>query len=518
MSFHKAISDSLFNQQTSVKIDVLSGLHERGALDLDVLDEHGETLLGHMSKRQALPPEIIDFLDGIGRSDVYAQPKQGSFSLLDQHLRWLEQSTAKTTKIDDTLARMIARVDRSWWLGQDNHGDDPGSAMVATLAQCKCSHLSLTALWNRGVATDARLGLPDRPLAVRGLSAQSAFQAYLDTGADLSAPLDLSGNSPAIWRVILAQSDEVKDLVKETVDRGRIEPGQGGRDLYLKDLRLMRSNRADMIKHLFSRPDWQEIHNCYGTPAWLYAVSQRGDVLGELIERKRKRPDFAQRDHRGRSAWFWGLLRGALNPKEPELLARVMEELPPERYLPDSQGRGIMTQIAAQVLATGKTPQNLMSFMAMLDGQSDEVLFAGLDEVDFSVALPRTHNGGSDLQCPPLMGLALLCTPRANAFLTPSQRGHIVATTLLNDIYMNSYYKDQWLSVMDKQPHLLEPLSWPEPDTVRLHLRDRNEYNGGERMLALSKALRGRWQMDWQAQEIGKHTTPAAGRSGRPRF
>lgn len=511
MDFHDALEQALRTDSAKISVGVLSGLHERGALDLDGIDGDKLTLFDRIMLHRPLATDHIQFLDSIGRSDVYAAPGDEGWSLMDRQLWFVVKNQIEGDAC--ALALMIDKVQAQWWRTHDHPKGDEATTVVAALSPLSHAALPLRALWRRGVDPHGRLGNKERLIAVQYMTRADTVEAYIHAGGDLNAPAMLAaGKDYAMWRPIMKRCDALVDTFSDANVRGLIDSDQFELDHYLKKAHLARKNISEMMKVITTRDDWHEATTHTGGPVWMDLVHSRRDLLDVFIGRKRKRPDFSQRDSEGRTAWHLACVRsGGMD----EAMFNLLDgEIPHQQHMLADNGDGLATQVLKTIVRRNKIPAGtIQAVLGLREKVGDSLLLAKIEQVDLTSSYMRA----GDAAWTPDALFELLECEATHARLTPEQRGHIIAGCILGEKQLNYKSQKLWKQMLQQgdlvRSFLHLGVHWPDVDHARLqqytqvHARDFSVLDG--------QPLLEQWVSCLQRQHIAKGTVEATKSAGQ---
>lgn len=517
-SFQSALVSAMVKLTAGQQVDLLEGLHQRGALDLDTANENGANLLEALSEQTFASPGLVGFLDRIGRSDLYAKPASGTWRIMDQQLlRWLPTSGIDYAERDQALAMMIAKADPGWWKALDISGDDEGSFAankIAKLENKACE--SLRSLWNRGVDVHARRG-PTRILAVASMRREEILDYYLAAGGRLDVNTEELVLKPVpFWRS-LAQSayHRLGGEIYRWAKQGNADLGLLETDNELRGVSLAKKNVVEMSKKLTGIKDWPHTQLMDGTPAWLWALSLRGETLKILLDKKKQQPNLQDRDLRGRGIWFWAFTH--IHPDQATL-EKLNLLIPGEANMRDPQGRGLITQLLEHAgnapfkkgISKWCNPLSLLSW----DGVKDRgALLDGLEQVDFlPLIIQATVSDNYQLPAP-LYQLAI--NPETRTALTPTQRGICLCAASIFYKRMDEAGQKEWRSKREAIWADCEALGvvWPKMEPFE-KIMQTMQLNSPRNLLEINI-----WKTGRERQEIADHTLPSGhGRMGSRRI
>ena len=344
-NFHTALVQVLKSEAPLVKVAVLQGLYDRQALDLDIVNEEGRNLLEALCQTEPLCQEVIEFIDAIGRTDLYANPHNGKWALMDQQIKWCQSYSSSWEKRSQTLAKMIDRVQEQYWASYDQDNSDNGSSLTRKLSKLgEHAAAPLTSLWQRGVDPHARMA--NSEMAICPISTNDALNAYLYAGGNLEelTYLDtLYPNTYPVWRHLYDRTGGLYPSLQKEAAKGNISVEMLKFDEYGKHVKDARGNQAEMTKRIIQHSNWNTVKQYNGTPFWLYTLSLRSDLLDNYLERKRKRPDFSEKDPFGRSVWFWANIQGF--QQNPSLVDALRQELSDDFSVLNNKEEGLYVQI-----------------------------------------------------------------------------------------------------------------------------------------------------------------------------
>lgn len=359
-TYQQTIGYALAYSSVPAACQMLQVMHHRGTLDISERDEDGYNVIDRFLERASLCAAMLDTIDALEASESYTQPHEGRFIAMDRQIAWVRQPGAHGAvrhssqgayekRPDEALARMVECVDEQWF---QEKGWAYGAKQVARLVACPQNvPAALDACWKRGV--DPNVRKPDSALAIDKIQHVEAFKRWIQAGGDVNARVSDARNYP-IWQLWADRADREtsgrKQIshIREAVE-GRVDETDLHDACQFMVARRCRSSQADMLKTLNGIEGWMHKDRYTGTPIWLAAVRLRPALLDNLLDRKRARPDFTQRDAAGRSAWF-----AAIACRVDETFDKLEAQAPFETMARDSKGRGLLAQIVASQGGLGK--------------------------------------------------------------------------------------------------------------------------------------------------------------------
>jgi hypothetical protein len=425
-SYQASLVASLVKLHPTQQVSLLEGLYRHGALDLDAVNEKGLNLIEAMLDETNASADLVHFMDRIGRSDLYAQPGNNTWHIMNKQLmRWMTTASVNSNERDASLSLMINQVDPGWWKHFDGEYDDEGSVAASKLTRLESRGVqSLRSLWARGVDLHCRYG-KDRALSVSLMRREEMLDCFLEKGGNLD--LDTYENkTPSIplWRHLSQNSPQ--QLGWSILEMRKSDPLQStlwNNDQLLREVSSNKKSLSKMTKKLFEAADWPHTKRLDGTPAWLWAMSLRGETLKVFLDRKRNSPTLTERDAQGRGAWFWALTN---TTPDPDALDKLNQVLPAHIYAKDSQGRGLITQLL-DYAAQPPFIKEVTKWHALLDLLSWDkitdrsILLDGLDGVDLAPLFANAAVSENYSRPKPLY--ELLINPETRAAMNPTQRG-----------------------------------------------------------------------------------------------
>lgn len=509
--FHQALIQMFKTQPPEVKVSVLSGLYQRNVLDLDIENDKGLRFLDALCLSESLHPDIIDFINHIGRPDLYAQPHYGKWIIADQQIRWSKEYIGSPLPRSQTLSKIIDQVNEQYWLQKDKPNADPGSTLMYILGKLPHeTHLPLVSLWKRGVHPEARLS--SSWLAAASIHLHHTVNAYQEAGGNLEADAFFPSyhkDTYPLWRHIYEKNTNLVSTFSALADSQTISKSLFEIDQYGKEVVNVSGNHSEMVKKIIQRSDWNTLKRYNNDPFWLYTLQTRPELFETYIERKRKRPNFKEQDHLGRSVWFWANTTGYQDQNTFHLLH---QEAPDEDLIYDHKGQGLGVQLL-QFWVNQKTSIDYATIP--YSSLSHDQLWSKVDQLPIQQQYKKSieenqfkltsSNNTDNLYEAWLLHLALHCKPTDR--LTPEQRGYLAASIVLHSGFA-SYGKMSRLTELVKETGVecLQQLThqsivWPEPSIELIEKRKINSYPFDQEKINF---YLNQWESIYQKQKLEK--------------
>lgn len=498
--YHYALVEALVKLTSQQAVDLMEGLFEAGALNLDARNEQGLNLLEAYALKSMVAPCVVEFLDRIGRSDLYTEKGQHSWLVITQQLKRWAPVGGNWQQSDQALAMMINKVEPNWWRSMDRPGDDEGGRLYVQIANMKeKSNHSFASLLKRGINPNARVG-NSRTLTASTIREEPQLLAYLQVGGNLENAVEIGGEVP-LWRHLAEHAPHISEgFLNQSTPPSTHFVIQ--KDRLVRQVRNHRKNLVEMHKQLKSLPDWPSTLRFDGTPVWLWALSFRPDILSHLLQVKRRAVDTSARDRQGRSMWFWA---HKTSEADADTFAVIQQYLPLDQTVLDHQGHGLITQLFKQDLLRNtdtKSWNNPIKLLELHDGDP-QYLLAGIEEINLNRAFLKLN--GDNHPNLARMFCSLIRHDETRKRMTPEQRGMCLCAA---SIFHSSISIFNWEREADDLVHDCETLGIIWPDCSALDaVYQKNKYSAkGEKMSEFVKL----WESNYQAQQIGAQTTPTS--------
>lgn len=498
--YHYALVEALVKLTPQQVVDLMEGLLEAGALNLDARNEQGFNLLEAYSIKSMVAPCVIEFIDRIGRSDLYTEKGQNSWAVITQQLNRWAQVGGNWQQSDQALAMMINKVDPQWWRSMDGPGDDEGSRLYVQIANLKeKGNHSFASLLGRGIAPDARVG-SRYALAASAIQEETQLLAYLKAGGNIEDAVEMGGQVP-LWRHLTEHAPYIPATVlKQSIPASAHSVIEA--DQLVRQVRRHRKNLLEMHKQLKSLPDWPSTLRFDGTPVWLWALGLRPDILNHLLQVKRRGVDTSARDPKGRNMWFWA---HKTSETDEATFSTIKAYLPLDQTVLDHQGHGLITQLFKEELLRNASKNSWNNPMKLLElhGGDVQYLLAGIENINLKSAfLKLNQDKQSNLA---RMFCSLIRHEETRKRMTPEQRGMCLCA---GSIFSSTISDFRWEKEADDLVHDCEKLGIIWPDCSALNAAyQKNEYNLIGKKASEFQQL---WHINYQAQKIGSQTAPTS--------
>lgn len=241
---------------------------------------------------------------------------------------------------------LVAAAPKEWLALWDQPGDPEGAALIRFVLKNPAWVSLLEVLAARGIVLSMRVG--GLPLAC-GIQTVDQWRSFLKTGGDPNT--EVGPEKTPLWAYLLEKATPdsgvgpaVRKWLSAHPDRASLStvpPAEAlARHQWLDGFNDCARNRAAVVAHLQSRPDWAHTVDGYGAPAWARAVFVAPSALSWLL--KHHPESVRQRDGHGRSPWQY-LLQLVDAAHAPDF-AEVTAVLGPDCYT-DAAGRGLVLQL-----------------------------------------------------------------------------------------------------------------------------------------------------------------------------